>query len=91
MMDKIETLASSHMPPNQDNPGVHKLDPYQQCMAAMISFAGELAFAEIPSGSGKTIVMLFSALICLFDKGLQSVTFITSSKMLMNQLKDEIT
>jgi len=57
----------------------------------MISFAGELAFAEIPSGSGKTIVMLFSALICLFVKGLQSVTFITSSKMLMNQLKDEIT
>ena len=88
--NRILDLVKEHIEVQALPTSVFERDTYQIYIAAHICFTDKPYICQIYSGQGKTVIMLLCALYYIHEKKYSAVTFVTSSKLLCNQLKRDI-
>jgi hypothetical protein len=87
----IEKLVETNITGNKISTDLFEADKYQiYVSASTVVYNKTCVFATIPSGQGKTIMMLLNALYELLHNKRKSVCFVTCNEVLSNQLKRDI-
>lgn len=88
-MKELNQIISEHIKVGKE---LFEADEYQVYVSAVsLSYAQKCFIATIPSGQGKTIIMLLNALYEILSSKVDSVCFVSCSEILSNQLKRDIT
>jgi ERCC4-related helicase len=79
-MKELTLIIEEKIPDNKD---LFEADEYQIYVSAVsLAYAEKCFFATIPSGQGKTIIMLLNALYEIVSRNAESVCFVSCSEIL---------